>query len=60
MSKSPVVVTKEEKEKVGSCTFCPSTDYRKVYQLSGGNVLVRICHHCFDKIRRDINALQKK
>jgi hypothetical protein len=61
MGKSELVVTKGSRDKLGSCLFCPYPGlYRNVYEIKSNGFSFRICHHCYDKLKRDINQIQRK
>lgn len=57
---SQLIVTKEDRMKAGSCLFCFNHNYRKVYEVKSDLFSFRICHQCYDKLKRDINKIQGK
>jgi hypothetical protein len=40
----------EERKDLGSCNFCDKRDYRKVYEISGNTIRVRMCRKCLEEL----------
>jgi len=52
-----IEVSKEEKEKVGSCVVCSDEKrtYRLVYVVQIGTMKVRLCETCRKELSRQLN-----